>query len=770
MAGDIFYTEVDPFLKEELNARGLSGFSRSKKDLDFMIGKIANVQMICYKGTDRKTKIADSVLGGRNVIQDEFFPSTPNGYLNNQRSQKIINDIVINNIKLSTDERVISELSIEKFDETVKNTAKRVPPFIKQANIAIADNSRGLLNKATIQLTIPNPELDLDRIERYWFRPGRYAQVILEHPDSAVITNQRLDTGSLPPSETILKNYPDLDYDKLRKMNRKDFEGIVTSFDFSYQPDGSIDATVYLTGTSNVYTDVSLYIPTQAEKTDEEKLNTENIAFGYSYRTATGEQSATKEELKSLTQDDVSNDFYDVLSKDVDAAISNSGNKSAGLSFTNLSHLDQMIMWGEDFSTTEKQKEDKTSNFFRFVTLGYLVQFLNDQILTKQKAVPNAFILCDDLTCFSNYYEDIVSSDPYSIFLYSNTSTARYPKNKTEIEIVDKEKKTTSKQIVNPIEFFEKSFSDGETAFPKPYQEFKDNVGRAYPSRIFISLDTIKSILLELDSIDVEGEESEATDISQTNIQIKDFLVKVSARINVALGGAVSMKLITHPKIDQALLFYDYKYIGTPIQKQGVVPYSVPMYANHPNGTIVKEFNIKAKLGGRAKQLAYVLNGGGDVSEAEIAPFLRFMYQEGGEDQVLANLQAFRDTHFKYIDQLEQTKAEYINDTESEKAKLKLRNALRKYLQYPLPDLKQTNLLNSPVFPFEVDFTIDGISGFRYGDVLIFDVIPKRYRSQTVFSIVGISDTVGNDGVWQTKITCIMRPRVDMNEYQQYSV
>ena len=57
-----------------------------------------------------------------------------------------------------------------------------------------------------------------------------------------------------------------------------------------------------------------------------------------------------------------------------------------------------------------------------------------------------------------------------------------------------------------------------------------------------------------------------------------------------------------------------------------------------------------------------------------------------------------------------------------------------------------------------------------YGDVLIFDVIPKRYRSQTVFSIVGISDTVGNDGVWQTKITCIMRPKVDMTEYKQYSV
>ena len=32
-----------------------------------------------------------------------------------------------------------------------------------------------------------------------------------------------------------------------------------------------------LTGTSNVYTDVSMYIPKQPEKTEEEKAKTENI-------------------------------------------------------------------------------------------------------------------------------------------------------------------------------------------------------------------------------------------------------------------------------------------------------------------------------------------------------------------------------------------------------------------------------------------------------------------------------------------------------------
>ena len=43
-------------------------------------------------------------------------------------------------------------------------------------------------------------------------------------------------------------------------------------------------------------------------------------------------------------------------------------------------------------------------------------------------------------------------------------------------------------------------------------------------------------------------------------------------------------------------------------------------------------------------------------------------------------------------------------------------------------------------------------------------------KKSTVFSIMGISDTVSNDGVWQTKVTCMMRPKIDMTEYQQYDI
>jgi hypothetical protein len=69
--------------------------------------------------------------------------------------------------------------------------------------------------------------------------------------------------------------------------------------------------------------------------------------------------------------------------------------------------------------------------------------------------------------------------------------------------------------------------------------------------------------------------------------------------------------------------------------------------------------------------------------------------------------------------------------------------------------------MTAPIFPFTVSFTIDGINGLRYGDVLTFDGLPARYRAHTVFSITSITHNLGNDGKWTTDISCIMRPNIE---------
>ena len=100
---DIFYTEVDKNLKTELLSRGVAGrYNRTTKDINYMVSKIANVQITPFhveykdkasvKDKDEvleKTVIQSAILGGYNVRTGEYLPSGPQGFLQD-KSYKII--------------------------------------------------------------------------------------------------------------------------------------------------------------------------------------------------------------------------------------------------------------------------------------------------------------------------------------------------------------------------------------------------------------------------------------------------------------------------------------------------------------------------------------------------------------------------------------------------------------------------------------------------------------------------------------------------------
>jgi hypothetical protein len=242
-----------------------------------MVGKIANVEISAFAGENAQTPILQT-LGGFNVRQGRYLPSGPAGYLNETPYlQKSIE---------------YSEKDQSAFTRTDKLTdaSYRTGPFITTTTITIGDHSMGLLNKAVVNITIPNPLRDLDEIETTWFRPGRYARITIMHPDSAVITSNDnkmypkaiglLDDKTIPNREKLKEFYPYLTQDskaledfetKLRKMNHVMFEGVITSFDFSYTKDGTIEASISLTGTSNIYTDISMFMPTPANSKETAK-------------------------------------------------------------------------------------------------------------------------------------------------------------------------------------------------------------------------------------------------------------------------------------------------------------------------------------------------------------------------------------------------------------------------------------------------------------------------------------------------------------------
>ena len=683
-SGDIFYSSVDPNLQKELNARANAGFtSRTNKDLDFMLGKIGNVEIRAYTGNspDTRTVIPINefgILGGK-------VPTTVGSYLPSGNSFK---------------------------DGFLRDgSSYRIPPIITLAEINIGDHTMGLLNKASVNITIPDPTRDFDNFEKIWFRPGRHATIIFEYPNSAVITSPGLLSDDTIPSEEKLKEQFPNDTAEIRsalkKMNRVRFDGLITSFQFSYQQDGSVESTISLTGTSNVYTDVSMLMQTNTEETGSS--NTDN-----------DKNTGTKT-------------FYNVLKNNVNNIInknSNNGTITNGEVLVN-NKSDHGIIWGpryneKGFGFTSYNKNDK-QNELKYVTLGYLIDQLNKNITKKlNSTVQNPAVICNDEICFSNVYPELVSADPTKILLWPGT-------NNTSVN----EYKSLNPNVLSTIIWL------GQV---NPISQGFINNSLAFPSRIYIEMQVIKQI-------------------NENTKTLNDFLKSISATIYEYTGGAINMNLITHPKEPDKLLYYDAKYQGN--NKSGVEEFVVPMFAQSKVeknqtepvlGTIVTEVKVSSKLPDNMKNLSYVLNEGTEISESDIAPFVAYMYAD--DDQKQKILERYKQDNEKYLLELQETKFEFSKDPESQQNINRLKGALVKYIQYPTDDIEKSNLLSAPVYPFDVEFTIDGINGFKYGDVLEIPILPTRYSEQTIFSVINVVHTIDNIGLWSTKIKCIMRPRI----------
>lgn len=77
---------------------------------------------------------------------------------------------------------------------------------------------------------------------------------------------------------------------------------------------------------------------------------------------------------------------------------------------------------------------------------------------------------------------------------------------------------------------------------------------------------------------------------------------------------------------------------------------------------------------------------------------------------------------------------------------------------------KGAHWLNRALYPVDLSLTIDGINGFKFGDVIKTNLIPATYNdkdSDMVFVVTKITHTV-KDGVWETKLDT--KSRINMGE------
>ena len=749
---NIFYSEVDKNLKTELRARGESFRKRDTDSLNYMLTKIANVEITAYETTSSKSQRV-ATLGGNTVRTGRYMPTGTDGYLMSGREYQQ-SELEFNEITGKA----------EIVTTAKEDRSTRIGPFITAVNVSIGDHSMGLLNNASFNATIPNPDRDLDTFEEAWMRPGRYARIEIVHPSTAIAsgaaTNGLLTKLVIPNREKLKNLYPDWNIleleQEIREMRRFVFEGLITAFDFSYNKDGMVEVNVNLTGTSNVYTNLSMYV------------NPANLESSATTATAATVPATSSREFYGILYDRFESLIGQFKKADPAAAkltkflIPYIDNSSAKSVVTSVYTTDQFILKGEQFPAlvttqfagpfaTIPAPPASSTNDTRYITLGALIQHVNNYVLSK---LSGAQIICTDIESFSVYYSLMASSNPDEILFLPkdpniNVSTNPLPQDHNvygNLVYYQDVLKQLTDNSVNTNVLKQKGLWK---VWPGVYEKSPDDTGKLYPSRIFINLETIETIVNNL------------SQKNSTAFSVNAFIDALCSKISDASGNAINLTLVTYPYDTSKLYLTDSKFVRTPADTSKVIAFSVPMFANHPHGTIVEDFQFSAKLPDSVKNLSYVLNSNADVSEEDIAPYMNFMYNGKNVDAVNRILAQYNRQHVQAATELYDAKIKFGQSPDVATIQAELNRALKKYIQYPTDNIKNANLLTAPIFPFTVDFTIGGINGFRYGDVLTFDGLPKKYRVNTVFSVISINHTVSNQGEWKTKITCIQRPSIE---------
>jgi hypothetical protein len=682
----IFYSPVDTNLRAELNARALSAKIRDHDSLQFMLGKMATVELEAFSQGDYKNTIKNSKLGGKAVLEKKFQPS---GFLS--------------------------------------TTSKRIPPVISSADLSISDNSMGLSQTSTINILIPDPIRDLNFIESVYMRPGRPVKLTFAHHESAIITKQRLNSTTLPGLERLQKLYPGFDQsdlDQFGDMNRMVFLGLVKSFTITYNADATVTVTLSVIGTTNIYTDLALIGSSKKEETDKDKPEDPNVTRIKSFFTTIIDQIQNR--LKN------ERDYADRATKNKDDVYAYFGKFETTKNRTNHSY----VLNGVPMKGRPEQY---------YVTLAYLIDIINNNIQSKITeidsdtggAAPSAYLPYaniifteQDNLCVSNYYDQLVSADPMSVFI-PDLSTRIYETANSD-----------DKRWFGKIDFGDLKFLNADKKL-------------SYPTSIFINVNVIKAINERLQTAKA--------------YKVTDFIKEISAVVSANTGGAIDLKLITSPVDQTQLILYDARRTET----GDVKAYHVPMFANDPRGTIVQDFSFNGKLPENISSMMTVLNqSANQLSESQLAPYLAYMYttvdninEIGAADEMdekykesLAKLEKeYEDKYTTNLDNLKKAKDALCNNWEEGTRIIALQNALKLYIQTPTPKLKESVKLTAPVIPFDVEFTIDGINGLRYGDVLQFDALPLRYRANMNYSIISTTHTVDNNGIWTTKVRCVAR-------------
>jgi hypothetical protein len=534
-----------------------------------------------------------------------------------------------------------------------------------------------------------------------------------------VLTSSGFDLGSLEeafftPGKEVEISWGWSVVASSQKACVQEFTGIIYNFNWSFNNDMSISA------------DVSI-------------VSAATIAIGQS-----GDQSAKESQDGATDPQGVAlkgDNLITIIDQDL-AAFSASVNLSEGQakwfgqSETTSNKLEYYAVGlpfqeSSDVDDKGNPKNKPIPKTFWYVKFGYVTGFLNKLVEEFEKEAGNEV--------FSKLYKIVTDGNEAAL----NTEV----KSSNPINVLFPHKEMGSYGELKPFETDE--------AFTKNYPEGTFNIGG-----ILLGTDYIKEVYRGF-IID------NATNIPFKNIT--KLVEELSKGINAASGDIYQLtpqmfeprtpsgKLDAKPSdsVTAILSVEDFNLSKT--HTENVKPYQFDATIFKP---LIKNISLSSKPPGPLATAAYAqargTKNGGKVppnnSDVSVAT-----KNEKNVDQFKIQYDEAAKT---YNDAIAKAKEQGFNEAWSDK----VRSSLSKIKKMKVDDKGNPNgahWLNKAIYPIDLTITIDGIAGFKFGDVISTSLIPKQYaKYKMVFTITKISHSI-KDGVWETTLNTKSRISMD---------
>lgn len=232
---------------------------------------------------------------------------------------------------------------------------------------------------------------------------------------------------------------------------------------------------------------------------------------------------------------------------------------------------------------------------------------------------------------------------------------------------------------------------------------------------------------------------------NQTSIEYKNitgFFDELIKLVNYASGEMYQLvtQLIDPPKDSrdkQAVLSIEDTHISRAIT-DSVTPYEFNSSIATP---ILKSISISCKPPAASAAATFTLSNGGGVGQS---PQTDVRFNKKGNDKDLEDAKS----------QIEAEKNAFKTKGAGKTFSTGLKGNYSKYKRSVTYNPQETanHWLRKVIYPIDLTLTIDGIDGFKFGDVIKTNLLPKRYNDEgMVFVITKISHTIQN-GVWETTL------------------